>query len=138
MGAFNSLATLGLNAALSQQAQRSQSNDLRKQQERQLREIQLRDAEERRQQDQVLKRRVAQERARAGGAGVGSTGGSADAIVRGLNEEARATNQTRAQLLNLRLDELRDGYAQSRKRNLLETADRLLSLGRSTGRSLLG
>lgn len=138
MGALNSLATLGLNAALSQQAQRSQSDDLRKQQERQLREIQLRDAEERRQQDQALKRRVAQERARAGAAGVGSTGGSADAIVRGLNEEARATNQTRAQLLNLRLDELRDGYARSRRRNLLETADRLLSLGRSTGRSLLG
>ena len=90
-------------------------------------------------QDQALQRRIAQERARAGAAGVGSTGGSADAIVRGLSEEAQRANDARAQLLGLRVDGLREDFAQSRKRNLLETTGRILSLGRSSGgRSLLG
>ena len=139
MGALNSLAALGLNAALNQQAQRSDSNELRKQQERQLREIQLRDAEERRQQERALQRRVAEERARAGAAGVGSTGGSADAIVRGLVEESRAADAARAERFGLRMDDIRDTYEQRRRQNLLDFAGRWLSLGRSVtrGRSLL-
>lgn len=139
MGALNSLAALGLNAALNQQAQRSESRDLRKQQERQIREIQLRDTEERRQQERTLQRRIAEERARAGAAGVGSTGGSADAIVRGLAEESRAADTVRAERFGLRMDDIRDTYEQRRQQNLLDFTGRWLSLGRSAtrGRSLL-
>ena len=139
MGALNSIAALGLNAALSQQAQSARSNDLRKQQERQMRELQLRNAEEQRQQDRALQRRIAQERARAGAAGVGSTGGAADAIVRGLTEEADQESAARVQLLGQQVDALRDSYRQRRQRSLLDGAERLVSLGRASGgRSLLG
>jgi hypothetical protein len=140
MGAYSSLAALGLNAVLSQRAQRAEAKDLRKEQQRQIREIQLRDAEERRQQEQTLQRRVAEERARAGAAGVGSTGGAADAIVRGLAEESRLTSAARNERTSLRLDELRDTYDQRRRQSLLDFASRWLSSGRSSGRgrSLLG
>ncbi|MFO1073600.1 MAG: hypothetical protein U1E17_13180 [Geminicoccaceae bacterium] len=139
MGALNSIAALGLNAALSQRAQSSRDDDLQKQQARQLRILQLRSAEDQRQQDQALQRRIAQERARAGAAGVGSTGGAADAIVRGLTEEADQATAARGQLLNEQTDAVRDSFRQRRQRNLLDGTERLLSLGRSSGgRSLLG
>lgn len=139
MGALNSLAVLGLNAALNQRAQRSESSELRRERDRQLREIQLRDAEERRQQERALQRRVAEERARAGAAGVGSTGGSADAIVRGLVAESRLADAARAERLGMRTEEIRDAYGERRRQNLLDFAGRWLSLGRSVarGRSLL-
>jgi hypothetical protein len=140
MGALNSLAAIGLNAALGRQAQQSQDKELRQEQNRQLREIQLRDAEERRLQEQTLRRRMAEERARAGAAGVGSTGGSADAIVRGLVEESRLADATRAQQVGLRTQAIRDAYRSRRSQNLLDFAGRLLSLGQtgaSRSRSLL-
>ena len=89
MGALNSLATLGLNLALSQRAQANESKELRQERDRQIQAIRLRDAEDGRQQEQALRRRLAEERARAGGAGVGSSGGSADAILAGLVQESR-------------------------------------------------
>ena len=139
MGALNSITALGPNAALSQRAQSSRDDDLQKQQARQLRILQLRSAEDQRQQDQALQRRIAQERARAGAAGVGSTGGAADAIVRGLTEEAGQATAARDQLLSEQTDAVRDSFRQRRQRNLLDGTERLLSLGRSSGgRSLLG
>jgi hypothetical protein len=59
MGALNSLATLGLNLALGQQAQQAQGKELRQERDGQLRAIRLRDAEERRQQETALRRRLA-------------------------------------------------------------------------------
>jgi hypothetical protein len=90
MGAFSSLATLGLNLALQRQAQRAEDRKLEKDRDRQLGDIAARDAEASRLQDLTLRRRLAEERARAGASGVGGTGGSADAILRGLEEEGRA------------------------------------------------
>lgn len=140
MGALNSLAAIGLNTALSRQAQKSQDNELRREQNRQLREIQLRDAEDRRLQEQTLGRRIAEERARAGAAGVGSTGGSADAIVRGLVEESRLADAARTQQVGLRTQAVQDAYRSRRSQNLFNFASRLLSLGQngaSRSRSLL-
>lgn len=140
MGAMTSLAAIGLNAALSRQAQRAQEKDLKRDQARQLGAIAARDAEQRRQQDQTLRRRVAEERARAGAGGVGSTGGSADAIVRGLVEESRAVSAARAGEAGMRTQEIRDAFSTRRRQNLLDYTGRMLSLGRSgatTSRSLL-
>jgi hypothetical protein len=120
MGALNSLATMGLNLALGQQAQRAQTKELRQDRDSQIREIQLRDAEARRQQEVALRRRLAEERARAGAAGVGSTGGSADAILSGLVEEIRKAYETR------------------RRSNLLDFAGRWLSFGSRSGSRLGG
>jgi hypothetical protein len=86
MGALSSLASVGLNLALAQQASKRQSSDINAERDRQIRAIRQRDEEERRQQQEELRRRLATQRARAGAAGVGG-GGSADAVLRGLLEK---------------------------------------------------
>ncbi len=82
--------------------------------------------------------------ARAGAAGVGSSGGSADAILRGLVEESRLLDAARRRETAQRVDEIRSAYDERRRRNLLDFADRTLTLGSRfagagrRGRSLLG
>jgi hypothetical protein len=142
MGALNSLATLGLNLALSQQAQQAESKELRQERDRQLQAISLRDAQDQRQQEQSLRRRLADERARAGGTDVGSSGGSADAILAGLVEESRALDTERRQQSGLRIDEIRRSFDARSRRSLLDFAGRSISLGNRItggrgGRSLL-
>jgi hypothetical protein len=138
MGALNSLATMGLNLALGQQAQRAQTKELRQDRDSQIREIQLRDAETRRQQELALRRRLAEERARAGAAGVGSTGGSADAILSGLVEESRLLDASRAAQSQQQVDEIRKAYETRRRSNLLDFAGRWLSFGSRSGSRLGG
>ena len=133
MGALNSLATLGLNLALGQQAQQAQDQDLSQDRDRRIQALRLRDGEERRQQELALRRRLAEERARAGGAGVGATGGSADAILQGLVEESRLLDAARARETGQRIDELRQSYDGRRRRNLLDFAGRAVSLGGRSG-----
>ena len=143
MGAFNSLATLGLDFALNQRAQANQAKELRRERDRQIQSIRLQDAEADRQQEQALRRRLAEERARAGGAGVGSSGGSADAILAGLVQERRLQQQARQRESGLRIDDIRDSFEGRRKRSLLDFAGRSLTLGNRamgssrSGRSLL-
>lgn len=142
MGALNSLATLGLNLALGQRAQQAESKELRQERDRQLQAVALRDAQDQRQQQQSLRRRLAEERARAGGAGVGSSGGSADAILAGLVEESRALDAERQQQSRLRIDDIKHSYDARNRRSLLDFAGRSISLGNRMaggrgGRSLL-
>jgi hypothetical protein len=143
MGALNSLAALGLNLALNQRAQQAESKDLRQERDRQVQAVRLRDAQDQRQQEQMLRRRLAEERARAGGAGVGSSGGSADAILAGLVEESRALDAERHQESGARIDGIRRSFDGRRRRSLLDFAGRSVSLGSRfagggrTGRSLL-
>ena len=117
MGAYSSLATLGLNLALSQRAQQAQSKELRQERDRQLQAIQLKDNEASRQQELALRRRLAEERARAGSAGVGSSGGSADAILQGLVEESRQLDAARNRQTSQRMDTIERSYDQRRKRS---------------------
>jgi hypothetical protein len=135
MGALNSLATLGLNLALSQRAQRAEAKDLREQRDREIEQIRLRDAEARREAALALRRRLAEERARAGAAGVGSTGGAADAILSGLIEESRQAEAARARQAGARIDEIHQSYDNRRRSSLLDFTSRWLAYGRSGGRS---
>jgi hypothetical protein len=143
MGALNSLATLGLNLALSQRAQANEAKQLRQERDRQIQAIRLRDAEDGREQQLALRRRLAEERARAGGAGVGSSGGSADAILAGLVQESRLQDQARRRESDLRVEDIRSTFDGRRKRSLLDFAGRSVALGSRfagssrTGRSLL-
>jgi hypothetical protein len=137
MGALSSLASIGLNLALAQQASQRQSSDVNAERDRQIRAIRQRDEEERRQQQEELRRRLATQRARAGAAGVGG-GGSADAVLRGLIEEADATEQARAAASGLRISDIRRSASRSRQNNLLELAggagsSALSALGRRSG-----
>lgn len=129
MGALNSLASLGLNLALQQKAQAAEDKQLRQERNRQLAALRLRDAEDQRQQQQALRRRLAEERARAGGAGVGSSGGAADAILGGLVEESRQMDVARRRESALRAEDIRSSFADRRQRSLLDLASRSLSLG---------
>ena len=133
MGAYSSLATLGLNLALSQRAQQAQSKELRQERDRQLQAIQLKDNEASRQQELALRRRLAEERARAGSAGVGSSGGSADAILQGLVEESRQLDAARNRQTSQRIDTIERSYDQRRKRSLLDFAGRSVALGSRQG-----
>ena len=135
MGALNSLAGLGLNLALQQQAQAGEEKWLRQERDRQLQAIRLRDTEDRRQQEQALRRRLAEERARAGGAGVGSSGGAADAVLGGLVEESRQLDAALRRESALRAQHIRADFAGRRRRSLLDFAGRSLSLGSRYGAS---
>ena len=140
MGALTSLATTGLNLALSNQAQKSQDKQLKAQRDQQIQQIQLQSAEERRQGESALKRRLAEERARAGASGVGGSGGSADAVLRGLEEESQAVQAARDAEDAQRIAAIRETFGERRKRNLLDFGSQWLndgtrSLSGSSGRS---
>ncbi|HMR32066.1 MAG TPA: hypothetical protein PKA13_12730 [Geminicoccaceae bacterium] len=140
MGALTSLATTGLNLALSSQAQKSQDQQLKAQRDQQIQQIQLQSAEERRQGESALKRRLAEERARAGASGVGGSGGSADAVLRGLEEESQVVQAARDAEDAQRIAAIRDTFSERRKRNLLDFSSQWLNagsrgLGGSSGRS---
>ena len=120
MGALTNLATLGLNFALAQQAVRQESGDINRARDREIREIQARTEEERRRQQEALRRRLAVQRARAGAAGVG--GGSAQAVLRGLTEEAAAAQEASDAEAAQRIADLRRRASSARERNLLELA----------------
>ena len=119
MGALSNLATVGLNFALAQQAARQDSGDINRERDRQIREIQARNEEHRRRQQETLRRRLAAQRARAGAAGVGG-GGSAQAVLRGLTEEAEADQAAEDDAAARRIADLRRRASQARERNLLE------------------
>jgi hypothetical protein len=141
MGALSSLASIGLNLALAQQAAQRQSQNINAERNRQIQAIQQRNAEQQRQQREALRSRLATQRARAGAAGV-SGGSSASAVLRGLTEEAAAAQQARTAQSNARIADIRRSASNSRNRNLLDlvggaTGSSLSLLGQSTGRSLL-
>jgi len=66
MGALSSLASIGLNLALAQQASKEQSRSIRSERDRQIAAIRERDEQQRREQETALRRRLATQRARAG------------------------------------------------------------------------
>ena len=143
MGALTSLATVGLNLALAQQAASRQSRAIGADRDRQIEAIQQRDEEALREQRERLRRQLATQRARAAAAGVGS-GGSSDAVLRGLIEEAEAGATARSLQSGQRNEDIRRHARTSRQRNLLELVGgatqsnaRLLGTGSRRGTSLL-
>jgi len=139
MGAFSSLATTGLNLALSQQAAAGQARDARKERDQRIREIQARSREEIRKRRDELRRRLAAERARAGAAGVTTSGGSSDAVLRGLVERTNAANRATSSAVNRQINELHQSAKNSRRDSLLNFAGGFTNslLGTSGNSSLL-
>jgi hypothetical protein len=140
MGALSSLASIGLNLALAQQASQRQARDINAERNRQVQAVQQRDAELQRQQEETLRRQLAAQRARAGAAGV-SGGSSANAVLRGLTEAATAAEQARAAESNSRIAGIQRSASSSRSRNLLDlvggaTGSSLSLLGQTTGRRI--
>lgn len=122
MGALTSLATTGLNVALSQQAASGKARDTRQERDRRIQEIQARNREENRKRREELRRRLATERARAGAAGVATQGGSSDAVLRGLVEETDRTEQAASTSVRGQIAELRRNASRARRNSLLDLA----------------
>lgn len=138
MGNSSSLASLGVNLALNQRAQQQEEQRLKSERDRRISTIRSSDADARRAEDRALRQRLSSERARAGAAGVGTTGGSIDALLRGL-ESASATEQASRQARSRQqINELRDSYSSRQRRNLLEFSNRLLSSSGGTTSSRRG
>jgi hypothetical protein len=143
MGALNSLATVGLNLAMAKKEEKDEKKQLEKEFQRKRVDLLAKASEARREQDQALKRRLAQERARAGAAGISSTGGSIDAVLRGLTAEAKADQAAADAILGSNLRALRDAYGTKKRRNLLDMNKGWIDAGSKTlaglgrGRSLL-
>ena len=126
MGGLSSLASLGLNVALRQQAARREGRDLKKERDRQIAAL-MRDTEEsERQQATALRRRQASGRARAGAAGTATSGGSIDAIMRGLERDVDLDADARRQATSARIDQIIDTFGSKRRNNLLTATNRLL------------
>lgn len=139
MGGLNSLASLGLNVALGQEAAMRESRDLKKERDRQIASIMRDTGEAERQQAAALRRRQASERARAGATGTATTGGSIDAILRGLERDTALDNIARREDADARVQQIRDTFGTRQRNNLLTATNRLLGSSSSViGRSLLG
>jgi hypothetical protein len=139
MGGLNSLASLGLNVALGQEAATRESRELKKERDRQIASIMRDTGEAERQQAATLRRRQASERARAGATGTATTGGSIDAILRGLERDAELDSIARREATDARVQQIRDTFGTRRRNNLLTATNRLLGSSSSAiGRSLLG
>ena len=139
MGGLNSLASLGLNVALGQEAAMRESRDLKKERDRQIASIMRDTGEAERQQAAALRRRQASERARAGATGTATTGGSIDAILRGLERDTALDNIARREAADARVQQIRDTFGTRQRNNLLTATNRLLGSSSSViGRSLLG
>ena len=139
MGGLSSLASLGLNVALGQEAAKRENRNLKKERDRQIESIMRDNRDTERQQANALRRRQASERVRAGATGTATTGGSIDAILRGLEREAEVDANARRDVASARVKQIRDTFGTRRRNNLLTTTNRLLGNSSSTiGRSLLG
>jgi len=121
MGALSSLASVGLNLALANQAQRRQSRTVNAERDRRVDEIERRNAEEQRRAAERLRREISSQRARAGAAGVGGSA-SSNAILRGLVEEASTADQVRQQEASQSVATLNRNARNARRNNLLDLA----------------
>ena len=125
MGAFSSLAGIGLDAAMSRSASGAENAALEAEAERDVAEVRQRDAARRKQRRRELRDRVAEARAAAASAGTGSAGGSAAAVRRGIEEELLEEDALAAQERDLAIRNIRSRAGARQSRNLLESRNRM-------------
>lgn len=121
MGALSSLASVGLNLALADQAQKRQSRVVKDERDQRINTIEQRDAEDRRKAADRLRRQLATQRARAGAAGIGNSA-SSRAVLRGLVQEAATADQARQAETSQTIETLNRNARNSRRTNLLDLA----------------
>ncbi len=142
MGALSSLATVGLNLALADQAQKRRTREVNTKRDDDVRKIEQRDSDERRRAEAQLRRQLAAQRARAGAAGL-SNSASSTAVLRGLIQEAAAANQARRDRSAQTIETINRDARNARRANLLDLAgttarNSLSQFNSGQRRSLLG
>lgn len=123
MGALSSLATVGLNLALADQAQKRKVQEIDIQRDEDIEKIELKDTEELRRATERLRRQLAAQRARAGAAGVGGSATST-AVLRGLVQEAAATEQALRNESAQAIESINRDARNARRSSLLDLAGR--------------
>ncbi|WGF89274.1 hypothetical protein [Marinivivus vitaminiproducens] len=140
MGSAASVATVGLNAALAAEQARRADKKADASADRQIAALSTQNAQAEAERATRLRAAMATARARAGAAGVGGSGGSTDAILKGMTEQAEADARAEQAALRERARDIRSSSGSGRS-NLLEVTSTALqgSAGRSSrsSRSLL-
>ncbi|NQU58992.1 MAG: hypothetical protein HQ513_17310 [Rhodospirillales bacterium] len=137
MGDFATVAMMGLKMVQSsQQAKIGQSAAMAQQradiQQRQYQlQIQERDKRER------LKRVQATQRARFGGQGLNSTGGSAAALLEGLQKDTEQSISEQRSIEDMRINQLAENNRRKSRKNLLEYQNNQIGKGLGTVFNLL-
>ena len=138
MGGVSSLASLGLNLALSQQAASKQKKELQKDRDEKIADLQAKTSAASAKAQDKLRRQLADQRARAGANGIASTGGSIDAVLRGLEQQTARDITERERQAATQVDQIRSSFSSKQQRNLLDFSSRWLgSSGKSSVSSLL-
>jgi hypothetical protein len=122
MGALSSLASVGLNLALADQARKRQAKEVNAARDEDIQKIEQRNAEEQRRAADRLRRQLATQRARAGAAGLGSSA-SSTAVLRGLVQQAAEDDQALREESSQAIEAINRGARNVRRANLLDLAN---------------
>ena len=125
MGAFSTLAGIGIDAATSRSSSTAENAAIAAEAERDVTEVRQRDAAERKRRARELRERLAEARATAAGSGTGSGVGSARAVRRGIEDEMLEEDALAVQERDLAIRNIRARAGARQRRNLLESRNRM-------------
>lgn len=142
MGALSTLASAGMNAALSRSKAQASSNAIKAEAERDVASIRMQDAAQRQARERKLKQSVARQRALAAASGTGGSGGSSAAVRRGIKEQALDDDALAVRKRETAINNIRARASDKRRRNLLSAQSSVTKQAfggaLSIGKSLLG
>ena len=138
MGATTSLATLGLSAVLGQQKKQRSNELIEADRVGSAQELKLQADIDRRKREQQLAKALASARARAGSAGIGSYRSAADAIAKGLRQQAQTEQAESNAQTKLALGRNDTRSALRQRNNLLDQQGSILGQGVRTLGGLAG
>lgn len=124
MGAFSTLAGIGLDAAMSRSSSSRDNAAIQAEAERDIAEVRQDDAAERTKRKRELRARLADARAAAASAGTGSGTRSNRAVRRGIEDELMEEDALAVQERDLAINNIRARAGARQRRNLLESRDR--------------
>jgi len=124
MGAFSTLAGIGLDAAMSRSSSSSENAAIQAEAERDIAEVRQDDAAERQQRERELRARLAKARAVAASSGTGSGTRSNRAVRRGIEDELMEEDALAVQERDLAIRNIRARAGARQRRNLLESRNR--------------
>ena len=141
MGAFSTMANVGLDAAMSRSKSGNASAEIEAEAARDIADVHARDAAARKKRERELRERTATARAKAASAGTGGASGSAAAVRRGIRDEALEEDALAVRERDMAVADIRARAAAQKRRNLLEsrnqTTKQAVGGAISIGRSLL-
>ncbi|MFP4125396.1 MAG: hypothetical protein ACLFU0_01955 [Alphaproteobacteria bacterium] len=124
MGAFSTLAGIGMDAAMSRSKSSSENAAMTAEAERDVAEVRQDDAAARKQRERELRTRLANARAAAASSGTGSGTRSNRAVRRGIEDELMEEDALAVQERDLAVRNIRARAGARQRRNLLDSRNR--------------